>query len=260
MTDWKHIRFEFDGPLAVLTIAREEALNAINADVLDELSGALDQVAADGSLRTLVLTGAGKAFVAGADIEAMRAMTEAEALAFSEKGHRLLARFEALPIPVIAAVNGFALGGGAELALACDFIHASERAKFGQPEVKLGVIPGFGGTQRLSRRVGIAMARELIYTGRIIRAEEAHRIGWVNAVHPPDELLDNVRKVAKEIEGVGPLALSSAKVVLRDGADLPLTEANQREAEAFASCFTTEDQREGMTAFVEKRPPAFKGR
>jgi enoyl-CoA hydratase len=187
----------------------------------------------------------------------MQAMGPAEAREFSRLGHRTLGAIEALRVPVIGAVNGFALGGGCEIALACDFIHASEKAKLGQPEVKLGVIPGFGGTQRLARRVGVAKARELVFTGQIIDAAEALRIGLVDAVHPPDDLLARAGAVAKTIAEMSPAAVERAKRVIREGEGLPLAAANQLEIEAFADCFTQPDQKEGMSAFLEKRPPKF---
>jgi enoyl-CoA hydratase len=206
------------------------------------------------------MTGAGKAFCAGADIEEMRGMSTIDAKRYSEQGHALGAFIEELPFPVIAAVNGFALGGGCELALSCDFIYASDVAKFGQPEVNLGVIPGFGGTQRLARRVGIGMARELIYSGEIIAADKALAIGLANAVIAKDELLPRVRALATTIAGKAPLAIAQAKRATLRGADRDLTVANELEAQAFAMLFGTSDQREGMKAFVEKRKPEYTGR
>jgi enoyl-CoA hydratase len=207
-----------------------------------------------------ILTGAGeKAFAAGADIAAMSKMTVAEAQTFAEAGHAVGAAMEAAHFPVIGAVNGFALGGGCELALACDFLYASDRAKFGQPEVKLGVIPGFGGTQRLARRVGVGLARELCYTGAIIDAQHALRINLVNAVFPGAELMSKVRDVAETICAMGPKAIAACKNVILNGVDLPLREANALECRTFAGLFSTQDQREGMAAFLEKRPAQFKG-
>jgi enoyl-CoA hydratase len=211
-------------------------------------------------LGCVIVTGAGeKAFVAGADIAEMSAMSSDRAQAFAELGQAAFAALEALPVPVIAAVNGFALGGGCELALACDFIYAGSHAKFGQPEVKLGILPGFGGTQRLARRVGLGMARELIYTGKLIGPEEALRIGLVNAVHPRAELMQKVVETARAICANGPRALSAAKRVIDYGFDLPLTAAIAEEARAFADCFGAE-QREGMDAFLAKRAPRFADR
>ncbi len=255
------VLLEADGPIATITINRPDKLNALDASVLSGLHDAIGQLRAWEDVRCAILTGAGqKAFVAGADIASMQSMSMDGARAFAQRGHEVGAALESLPIPVIAAVQGFALGGGCELALACDFIHASEKARFGQPEVKLGVIPGFGGTQRLARRVGIARARELVYSGQMIPAAEALRIGLVNAVHPPDALMENVRALAKTIATMGPFAVAEAKRVLREGEEMPLPEANAVEVEGFARCFSTEDQKEGMAAFLGKRAADFKGR
>ena len=259
MSERAHVKLEHDGAVTVLTISRPEALNALSSLVLDEIASAVEEVGGRDGVRCLVVTGAGKAFVAGADIDAMKAMSPDEALRFSKKGHATLDRLEALPCPVIAAVNGFALGGGCELALACDFIYASEKAKLGQPEVKLGVIPGFGGTQRLARRVGVAMARELVYTGAMIDAAEALRIGLVNRVFAPEELLPAARRTADAIAKVGPLAVAAAKRALLEGEERLLGEANDRESHLFASCFTSANQKEGMLAFLAKRDPSFAG-
>ena len=250
---------EHEGALSVLTINRPDKLNALNASVIAEIASASKEVSERPETRTLIITGSGqKSFVAGADIGEMHAMNVEEARAFARAGHAALASLEQLTVPVIACVNGFALGGGCELALACDFIYASENAKFGQPEVKLGVIPGFGGTQRLLRRVGIAMARELVMTGKVINAEEALRIGLVNrVVTPQSELLAAARETAKMIAAMGPLAVAHGKRVLREGAAKELTVANDIEIEGFAQCFATADQKEGMAAFLEKRVAAF---
>jgi enoyl-CoA hydratase len=249
-----------DGPVSTVTFNRPKKLNAINDAVLDGLAAAIEGIAARAETRCAILTGAGdRAFIAGADISVMRSYREEDAKAFSEKGHDILRNLELLRVPVIAAVNGFALGGGCEFALACDFIHASDGARFGQPEVTLGVIPGFGGTSRLARRVGIGMARELVYAGTMIDAAEALRIGLVNRVHPADELMANVTALAQEIAARGPFAVAEAKAVLRDGEERPLEEANAVEVAGFARCFTTRDQDEGMDAFLQKRKPIFKG-
>ena len=238
---------------------RPDKLNALDAQVLDELAAAVEQLSARNETRAVIITGAGKAFVAGADIAAMSDLSAEQAAAFARRGQSVFAAIEALHCPVIAAVNGFALGGGCELALACDFIIASEKAKFGQPEVKLGVIPGFGGTQRLARRVGVALARELCYTGRQVRADEAVRIGLANRSVPPEKLLDVVQGIAAQIAEAGPLAVSAAKRVILEGEERLLSAANATEAEAFGSLFATADQKEGMAAFLEKRPTAFSG-
>ncbi len=246
--------------IVTATLNRPEKLNALNRELIESLARAVSELSADPSVRVLVLTGAGeKAFAAGADIEAMREMSPAQAKGFADLGHRVGAALEAAHFAVIGAINGFALGGGCELALACDFLYASDRAKFGQPEVNLGVIPGFGGTQRLSRRVGIGRARELCFTGDIIDAEEAKRIGLVNAVVPGAELLAKVADVAKKIAAKGPLAIAQCKRVILRGEDVALNVANELEAQAFAGLFGSHDQREGMGAFLEKRKAAFRG-
>jgi len=260
---FEHLLSAEHGPVRVLTLNRPQALNALDVALVRELSEAVRIAGADaaeGRLRGLILTGAGKAFVAGADIAAMREMSEDEAREFARQGHNLGDHLAALPIPVIAAVNGFALGGGCEVALACDFIYASEVAKFGQPEVKLGVIPGFGGTQRLLRRVGLARALELCMSGAVIDAVEALRIGLVNKVLPADQLLLAAIKTCETIAQMGPEAVAVAKHVLHRGSELPLAAANALEIDAFARLFTTDDQREGMAAFLGKRPAAFTGR
>ena len=260
---FEHLLSAEHGPVRVLTLNRPQALNALDVALVRELSEAVRIAGADaaeGRLRGLILTGAGKAFVAGADIAAMREMSEDEAREFARQGHNLGDHLAALPIPVIAAVNGFALGGGCEVALACDFIYASEVAKFGQPEVKLGVIPGFGGTQRLLRRVGLARALELCMSGAVIDAVEALRIGLVNKVLPADQLLPAAIKTCETIAQMSPEAVAVAKHVLHRGSELPLAAANALEIDAFARLFTTDDQREGMAAFLGKRPAAFTGR
>lgn len=251
---------ERDGGTVVLTMNRPEKLNALNEALVRALHDAVVELDADMSVRVVVLTGAGeKAFVAGADIAAMSEMSTTAAKAFADLGHAVGERLERAHFPVIAAVNGFALGGGCELALACDFAYASDKAKFGQPEVNLGVVPGFGGTQRLTRRVGIGRARELVYTGDTLDAYEALRIGLVNAVVPAGELLAKVRDVAKKIEAKGPLAIAQAKRLVYRGEDVPLAVANELEAQAFSALFGSLDQREGMKAFLEKRKATFTG-
>jgi enoyl-CoA hydratase len=226
-----------------------------------ELSQAVVELDRDPTVRCAILTGAGeKAFAAGADIAAMSEMTAAQAKSFSDRGHAVGYILEQAHFPVIGAINGFALGGGCELALACDFLYASDKAKFGQPEVNLGVMPGFGGTQRLARRVGIGRARELCYTADILGAEDALRIGLVDAVVPHAELLGKVRDVAKKIASKGPLAVAQCKRAILRGEGVPLATANELEAQAFSSLFGSLDQREGMKAFLEKRPAKFEGR
>jgi enoyl-CoA hydratase len=250
-----------DGPVVTLTLNRPDKLNALNEELMRELVAALMVLTDDPAVRVAIVTGAGdKAFAAGADIASMTDMAPTQAKRFSALGHRLGALIEQAPFAVIAAVNGFALGGGCELALSCDFIYASERARLGQPEVGLGVIPGFGGAQRLARIVGVAQARELCMTGEVIGAEAALRLGLVNAVVPHADLLPTVRGLATKIAGKAPLAIASVKRAILRGADAPLATANELESTAFASLFGTEDQREGMRAFLEKRTPKFEGK
>jgi len=257
---FENIRLDWEEHLAVLTMNRPSALNALNSQTLTELEEAIDQVAEAEEVRVLVITGEGKAFIAGADIGEMIDLDEEGALAFAKAGQRVLSKLEALPKVVIAAVNGFALGGGCELSMACDLIYASERAKFGQPEVNLGVIPGFGGTQRLTRLLGPMLARDLILTGRMIDADEAFAYGLVAAVLPTTELIDHVRKLAKTIAQKGPIAVAYAKRVILEGPDLTFEEAQTAEAVAFARCFRSDDQSEGMNAFLNKRRAKFTGR
>ncbi|HVZ74367.1 MAG TPA: enoyl-CoA hydratase-related protein [Polyangia bacterium] len=248
------------GPVATVAVNRPQALNALDAPTLAALVAAFEALAAS-EVHCVILTGAGeKAFVAGADIKAMAAMTPAEAGAFAGLAHRLGAILDAMAAPVIAAVNGFALGGGLELALLCDFIYAAKTAKLGQPEVGLGVVPGLGGTQRLPRRVGVARARELLYTGAVIDAAEALRIGLVNAVLEPTELMPRVRAVADAIAARAPLAVAAAKRATRVGADVPLEAGLALERELFSGLFATDDQKEGMRAFIEKRAAKWTGR
>ena len=255
------ILVERDGGVVTVTLNRPDKLNALNAELLGELSRVATDLSRDASVRCIIVTGAGdKAFAAGADIAAMSEMSAPEARSFAALGHGIGQTLESAPFAVLAAVNGFALGGGCELALACDFIYASDKARLGQPEVNLGVIPGFGGTQRLARRVGEARARELCMTGDMVAADEALRIGLVNAVVPHADLLPRVRDVAKKIASKGPLAIAAAKRVILRGADVPLPTANELEGAAFAALFGSHDQREGMKAFLEKRPAKFEGR
>lgn len=258
---FEFVRLEIDGGIATITIDRPKALNALNAQTVRELEQAIAQVASTPGLRALIVTGAGeKAFVAGADIVEMAGYSTTQALEFAAAGQRTFAALEALAIPTIAAVNGFALGGGCELALSCDLLYVSEKAKLGQPEVALGVIPGFGGTQRLTRRVGRARSKELIFTGDTIDAATAKAIGLALEVLPPEKLLPHCREVASRIARKGPLAVAQAKRVIEAGAEIDLTNANALERNAFALLFGTEDQKEGMKAFTEKRAASFVGR
>ena len=253
-----------EGAVVTLTVNRPEARNALDGPTVEALIAAFDAIDNDKSVRCAILTGAGeRAFVAGADIKAMAELDRTGARAFAERGHRMAALMEELRVPIVAAVNGFSLGAGLELALACDFIYAARTAKLGMPEVSLGVIPGFGGTQRLALRVGVARARELIYTGAIIDADEALRIGLCNAIVEPDALMPKVREVAARIAGHAPLAVQAAKQTVTPGTlrgpDEPLAAALAVDRDQFAGLFATEDQKEGMRAFVEKRPPGWKG-
>jgi len=265
-TTYETLEVEDRGAARIVRLNRPKALNALNPTVIAELSLALEAltaqiVAGDWSVRGLILTGAGdKAFAAGADIAAMVDMSQPAAFEFACRGHAVGERLAQLPVPAIAAVNGFALGGGCELALACDFIIAGDKARFGQPEVKLGVIPGFGGTQRMIRRVGISRALELCVTGEMIRADEAHRIGLVNRVVAPEQLLDTCLALVETVAKMGPLAIAAAKQVIHRGAELPLTAAKAVEVEAFAGLFATHDQTEGMQAFLAKRDAQFTGK
>lgn len=256
---YENLKLEIDGPIALLTLDRQKALNALNSQTLRELEDALSELGRNHAVRALIVTGAGeKAFVAGADIQELATLSTAQALFFSQLGHRVMAMLEALPFPTIAAVNGFALGGGCELAMACDLIYLSEKARLGLPEVTLAVIPGFGGTQRLTRLVGRARAKELIFTGEMIDAAKAVQVGLALDVLPADKLLAHCKEVARKIASRGPIAISQAKRVVEHGADLPLKDANELERQAFALLFGTADQREGMKAFAEKRAAVFK--
>ena len=249
------------GTVSVLTVNRPQALNALNAATLDELAHALARVAHDPVARVLLITGAGeKAFVAGADIAAMQDMSALEAQAFSEKGQRVMQAIEALSIPVIALVNGYALGGGCELAMSCDWIIASDRAVFGQPEVNLGIPPGFGGTQRLARLIGRARALELVTTGRPVKPDEALRIGLVNAVVPGAQLTETGLEMARLIAAKAPVAVRVSKQAVQRGLDLDLANGCVLETSLFALAFGTADRKEGMTTFLEKRAAKFAGR
>ncbi len=255
----EEVRLERRGSVALLVLNRPSVLNALNRSVLESLLAQGEAIAADPSVRALVLTGEGRAFAAGGDIAEMRGLDVQSAQAFSELGHRALAILETLPIPSIAAVNGFALGGGCELALACDWIYAADSARFGQPEVKLGLIPGFGGSSRLLRRVGIAWAKELVLSGEPIDAGTALRIGLVNRVFPAAELLDAALRAAEAAGERGPLAVAQAKRLLQEGQDSDVRVAHRMEQLAFAGLFASEDRAEGMEAFLKKRAACFRG-
>ena len=249
----EYIVYEQKGAYAVITISREKALNALNSQVLDELDKTLDGVNLD-EVRCLILTGAGtKSFVAGADIGEMSTLTKAEGEAFGKKGNDVFRKLETFPIPVIAAVNGFALGGGCEISMSCDIRICSDNAVFGQPEVALGITPGFGGTQRLARIVGVGIAKEMIYTARNIKADEALRIGLVNAVYTQEELMGAAEKMAAGIAKNAPIAVRNCKKAINDGLDADMDEAIVIEEKLFGDCFESYDQKEGMAAFLEKR-------
>ena len=257
---YESITMEKSGHVATVTINRPKQLNALNTTVLSELLAAFCQLQRDAEVRVVILTGAGdKAFVAGADIKEMLGKSPREGRRFAELGLSVLDAIEACHAPVIAAVGGFALGGGTELALACDLIYASTKARFGQPEVNLGIIPGFGGTQRLTRLVGRNFAKEIIFTGDLVSAERAHAMGLVNAVVAPEELAETVQAVAAKIASKGPLAITAAKDAMNKGVDLPLASGLEIEKGMFAGLFGSADQVEGMSAFVEKRKAEFKG-
>ncbi len=247
------INYEAEGMVGVITINRPKALNALNSQVLEELDQTLDAVDLE-SVRVLILTGAGeKSFVAGADIGEMSTLTKAEGEAFGKKGNDVFRKLETFPIPVIAAVNGFALGGGCEISMSCDIRICSENAVFGQPEVGLGITPGFGGTQRLARIVGVGMAKQMIYSARNIKADEAYRIGLVNAVYPLEELMPAAQKLAASIAKNAPIAVRNCKKAINDGLQVDMDEAIVIEEKLFGDCFESYDQKEGMTAFLEKR-------
>ena len=257
---YKNLKYEVKEGIAYITISRPEAMNALNNQVLDELFTAFYSVSKDPLVKAVILTGEGKAFVAGADIAAMHKMEPKEGRDMMIKGHNVMNLIETVEKPVIAAVNGFALGGGCELAMACDIRIASEKAKFGQPEVGLGIIPGFGGTQRLPRLVGKGMAKYLIMSGEIINAAEAQRIGLVEMVFPAEELLEKAEKTAKKIAANAPMALGAAKTAINTGYDLDMKTASVLEIETFTGPFASEDKSEGMGAFLQKRTPDFKNK
>ena len=257
---YENVLWELADGIGTITFNRPKVLNAMNARTFEELADLVAAIERDASIRALVLTGAGeKAFIAGADISAMAEMSPVAARQFAEGAHDILDRLERLPIPTIAAVNGYALGGGCEVTLACDLVYASERARFGQPEVNLGLIPGFGGTQWLARRVGVMRALEIVLTADQLDAQQAKAIGLVLDVLPAETLLAHARAQARKIAGKGPVAVAQAKRVLRRGAEPDLATANELERQAFAALFGSEDAKEGMRAFLEKRPAQWRG-
>lgn len=252
------LEIKIEDAVCTITLNNPETLNALNSKMLDELDKALDILSLNNEVRVLIITGAGRSFVAGADISQMRGMSEEEALEFGRKGSFLFRKIETFPIPVIAAVNGFALGGGCELAMSCDIRVASEKAKFGQPEVSLGITPGFSGCVRLTKIAGAGIAKEMIFTGRIIDAAEALKIGIVNFVTSPEDLMNEVTGIALKIASNAPFAVRNAKNAINFAADNDTQSASDYENIKFASCFNTDDQKEGMGAFLERRKPNFK--
>ena len=257
---YQHLKIEERGAVALLTISAPKSLNALNSKILNEIGDYLGSFDC-GRFRCLIVTGDGeKSFVAGADISEMAGLSASEGEAFGKRGARVFRMLETLPVPVIAAVNGFALGGGCELAMACDIRICSDNARFGQPEVGLGIIPGFSGTVRLARLVGMGIAKQLIYTGKAIKADEAMRIGLVNAVVPQAELMDKAMELANQIAANAPLAVKAAKLCINDEYDMDADAAIQNESVIFGRCFLTEDQKQGMKAFLEKGKYEFQGK
>ena len=256
--NFEYVLTEKKGRIGILTVNRPEKLNALNAQVNKEIASAFKELEGDPEIRIIVITGAGeKAFIAGADIAEMKEMTPLEALEFSLNGQKTLEAFENSDKIVIAAINGYALGGGLELSMACDVRIASETARVGQPEIKIGVIPGWAGTQRLARLVGKTKAKELVLTGDMITAEEAEKIGLITKVVPPEKLMEEVTKVAQALSQLGSFSLSAAKHVIDRGCEIDFEKAQELERQYFALCFASPDQKEGMAAFLEKRKPTF---
>jgi len=258
--EYENIIFVVENNIATITFNRPKALNALNRELMTEFSEAIGEVYQNEGIRVLVLTGSGeKSFVAGADITELATFNALQAKNLSELGHNTINKLQELPIPVIAAVNGFALGGGSEIALACDFIYASDNAKFGLPEITLGLIPGYGGTQRLPRLIGKNKAKELIFTGKMISASEAYEIGMVNKVVPSESLMKEVLKTAGMIASKGKVSIRAAKQAINSGMNSDLGTGCKIEMDAFSLCFAGEDAKEGTSAFLEKRKPEFKG-
>lgn len=258
--EYKNLSIEIKDGVALLKVNRPKALNALNSETLDELKKAAEELEINPEVKVIIVTGEGdKAFVAGADIVEMKDMDPVQGMEFSRKGHEAFSKLENMGKVVIAAVNGYALGGGFELALACDIIYASDKARFGFPEVTLGIHPGFGGTQRTARLIGLAKAKELIFTGKMITAQEAFSMGLINKVVPQDELMKEAFSLAETIKSCGLVAIRLAKECVNKSLSLGINEGLKLEASNFGLCFGTKDQKEGMTAFVEKRKPVFKG-
>lgn len=258
--DYSNIIFKVEEGIGTIIFNRPKALNALNSELLEEFSCALDEISGNEDIRVLILTGAGeKSFVAGADITELAKFNSLEGKIFAKKGQSIISKLQELSIPVIAAVNGFALGGGSEIALASDFIYASEKAVFGLPEINLGIIPGFGGTQRLPRLIGINKAKEMIFTGRMITASEALGAGMVNRVVAPEALMDETVKTAKTMASKGRVSLRAAKQAINGGINSDLTTGCRIEVDSFALCMSSKDAKEGTSAFLEKRKADFKG-
>ena len=258
--EYNHLKIAEEGTIAILTISAPKSLNALNSTILKEMDDFLTKFDCN-KYRCLIITGDGeKSFVAGADISEMATLSMLEGQAFGARGAAVFRKIETLHVPVIAAINGFALGGGCEMAMACDIRICSDNAKFGQPEVGLGIIPGFSGTVRLARLVGMGMAKQLIYTGRAIRADEALRIGLVNAVYPQAELMEKAMEMANQIAANAPLAVKAAKLCINDEYDMNADEAIMNESVIFGRCFATEDQKNGMAAFLNKGKCEFQGK
>ena len=261
MSEYKNITFEVQDSIGVLTVNRPKVLNALNRETMQELNDLVGKIAVDKTVGVVIITGSGdKSFVAGADISQMQSMSALEGRQWGRFSQNVFNAIENLPQPVIAAVNGYALGGGCELAMCCDMRIASEKAKFGQPEVLLGVVPGFAGTQRLPRIIGKGRAKELLFTGNQIDAAEAYRIGLVNAVVPAEQLMEEAKKWAKTILSRGPVAVQLCKAAVNEGLDMDFESGQAYESEVFGLCFATEDQKEGMAAFLEKRSARFSGK
>lgn len=257
---YETVKCELNGHIATVTVNRPKAMNALNSQVLEELYDCFQTLSVNEEIRAIILTGEGKAFVAGADIAEMSKMNPVEAREFAKKGHRLMNFIHNVEKPVIAAVNGFALGGGCELCMACDIRVCSEKAKFGQPEVSLGLIPGFGGNLRLTRLVGKGMGKYLIMTGEMIDSTEAYRIGLVQKVFAPDDLMAEAGKIAEKICNQAPIAIKFAKDVINNGYDMDLKSASAYEVNTFSVPFASEDMKEGTSAFLEKRPAVWKNK
>lgn len=260
MLNFKNLLFRKEGKIGILSINNPKSLNALNTEVLTELDHILEQISRDEEVYVLIITGEGESFAAGADIVEMSTMSVEEGRRWAELGMRAFRKIEIMEKPVIAAINGYALGGGCELALSCDLRIASEKARIGQPEIFLGITPGFGGTQRLPRLIGMTKAKEFIYTGKSMNPEEAERIGLVNKVVKPEELMDEVLSLANKIAALPRVAIKYNKVAMNRGIEVDLDAGLEIEKNIFAMCFATEDQKEGMTAFIEKRKPVYKGK